>query len=65
MYGTGGPQNCLPHGLLVREKQAALGVQMQEVALKWSEGWLCRCVAFECVGALGKQGGGTGEQFRC
>lgn len=41
------------------------GVQMQEVALKWSKGWLCRCVAFECVGALGKQGGGADEQFRC
>lgn len=41
------------------------GVQMQEVALKWSKGLVCRCVVFECVGALGKQWDVTDKQFRC
>lgn len=36
-------------------------MQMQEGALKWSKGRVCRCVAFECVGALGKQEGVTDE----
>lgn len=40
-------------------------MQMQEVALKWSKRWVYRCVAFECVVALGKLGDVADEQFKC
>lgn len=39
-------------------------MQVQEVALKWSKEWLCRCVAFQCVGALCKEGHVVHRQYR-
>ena len=62
--GHRSPCQC---SLLVREKKATLDdswVQMQEAAPKRSKGWVCRCVAFECVGALCKEGDVTDGWFR-
>lgn len=52
------------HSLLGREKQATLGdTECRCKRWLWN-GARNRCVAFECVVALGKQGGVANEQFR-
>lgn len=36
----------------------------REKLLKWSNGWTCRYVTFQCGGLLGKEGGFVDECFR-